>query len=207
MPDGDILLVFARAPREGRVKTRLIPHFGARRATEIYRRLLAMALNAALTSTWSRIQVWCTEEVSDGFFDPYRRQARVRFHQQCGDDLGSRMAHACEQALRDADRIALMGTDCPALGARLLGRVRERLSGDHEVVMVPALDGGYVLIGMREACPGLFEGIEWGGDRVAGQTLARCRELGLRCLEMPPLRDIDTPGDVLQWREDSGFQL
>jgi len=207
MAERDALLVFARAPEEGRVKTRLIPHFGPEMATKLYRELLRTALTAALESNWSQIQVWCAADASHGFFDPYRQQARISFHHQCSGDLGQRMAHACAAALLDADHIALMGTDCPELDHRILNQVQDRLGGIHDLVMIPALDGGYVLIGMREACPGIFEGVEWGTGKVAWQTLARCQAMRLCCLEMPALRDIDTPEDVRQWRQGSGFQL
>ena len=207
MVERDVLLVFARAPEEGRVKTRLIPHFGPVMATEIYRELLHMALAAALWSNWSQVQIWCAADASHSFFDPYRQEPRISFHHQCSGDLGRRMAHACAAALRDADHIALMGTDCPALEHHHLNLVRDRMRGTHDLVMIPALDGGYVLIAMRETCSGIFEGVEWGTGKVAEQTLARCQEMRLSCLEMPALRDIDTPEDVRQWRQGSGFQL
>ncbi len=207
MADSDALLVFARAPEPGQVKTRLIPQFGPEMATEIYRELLHTALNAALASSWQRVQIWCTPDGSDSFFTPYRRQSRVSLHCQCNGDLGQRMAHACKVALKDADRIALMGTDCPTLDSGILNQVWDRLRGDCDLVMVPAEDGGYVLLAMRQICPGIFEGVDWGTSKVAEQTRARCADMRLRCVEMATLRDIDTPEDVRHWRDGSGLQL
>jgi hypothetical protein len=102
------------------------------------------------------------------------------------------MNHAFEAA---AAPLVLVGTDCPQMSAADLGAAAAALAA-HEVVIQPASDGGYVLIGLARPQPPLFESIDWGGPKVLSQTLARIDALGLNCLLRPTLDDLDTPADL-----------
>jgi rSAM/selenodomain-associated transferase 1 len=171
------IVVFAREPRAGRVKTRLIPLLGAAGAARLHARLLARALATARAARLGDATLWTT-----------RRQR--------GADLGARMLHAFRHGLRRAERVILIGADCPALRARELRRAARWLAGGADAVLAPAEDGGYALIGLRRVTARLFEGIEWGGPRVMAQTRARLAALGWRWRELAEVWDVDRPEDV-----------
>jgi rSAM/selenodomain-associated transferase 1 len=171
------IVVFAREPRAGRVKTRLIPLLGAAGAARLHARLLARAFATARAARLGDATLWTT-----------RRQR--------GADLGARMLHAFRHGLRRAERMVLIGADCPVLAARDLRRAARWLAGGADAVLAPAEDGGYALIGLRRVSARLFEGIEWGGPRVMAQTRARLAALGWRWRELAEVWDVDRPEDV-----------
>jgi rSAM/selenodomain-associated transferase 1 len=115
---------------------------------------------------------------------------------QVGNNLGMRMYHALSITLSQAEFALLIGCDCPALDSAYLTRACDLLAGDVSLVLGPAEDGGYVLIGARRAARRLFEGIEWGTHRVLDQTRARLRSLGWRWGELEAMWDIDRPADL-----------
>jgi len=171
------IIVFAREPRAGRVKTRLVPLLGAAGAARLHARLLARSLATAHAARPGAVELhWA------------RRQR--------GADLGARMLYAFSQGLRRAARVILIGADCPALRARDLRRCARWLAGGADAVFAPAEDGGYALIALRRVSPRLFEGIEWGGSQVMAQTRVRLAALGWRWRELPEVWDVDRPEDV-----------
>jgi rSAM/selenodomain-associated transferase 1 len=171
------IIVFAREPRAGRVKTRLIPLLGEAGAARLHARLLARTLDTAHAARPGAVQL---------------RWARS----QRGADLGARMLNALRDGLRRADRVILIGADCPALRARDLRRCARWLAGGADAVFAPAEDGGYALIALRRVSPRLFDGIAWGGTQVMTQTRARLAELAWRWRELPEVWDVDRPEDV-----------
>jgi uncharacterized protein len=98
----------------------------------------------------------------------------------------------------------MIGTDCPALAPSHLAAAREALAGGADAVLVPAIDGGYALLGLARADRALFEGVAWGGPDVLSATRQRLARLGLAARELPPLRDVDLPEDV-DWLVASGL--
>jgi len=116
---------------------------------------------------------------------------------QSGPDLGARLAAAFAGMLAGtSDRALVIGTDCPDLGPEVLGRALGALAGS-DLVLGPARDGGYYLIGLRRPVPALFSGIEWGSSHVLEETLARARDLGLAMHMLEALGDLDTPADLV----------
>ncbi len=175
------VIVFAREPRPGRVKTRLIPLLGAQGAARLHARLVERALATARAAGLGEVELcWA------------RRQR--------GADLGARMHHAFARGLRRAGRVILIGSDCPVLRARDLRRAARWLAGGADAVFAPAEDGGYALIGLRRVSPRLFEGVQWGGAQVMAQTRARLAALGWRWRELPEVWDVDRPEDVARLR-------
>ena len=190
------LLVFARAPVPGAVKTRLIPALGATGAAELYARLLERTLTTACTATVAPVDLWCAPDSGDPAFAAAKARWGVILHEQTQGDLGERMHQALGAALEGGQGAAvLVGCDCPALTATDLDAAFAALD-DHDVVLGPAEDGGYTLIGVRRLSPVLFEGIEWGSDRVLRQTRSRLVALGWRWHELPMLWDVDRPEDL-----------
>ncbi len=181
--------IFARPPHPGRVKTRLIPDLGADKAAVVYRHCLEHTL-AVAHRAGLEYQLFLSEDSDDDLFsdEPVARQQ--------GADLGDRMHHALRALLAGGASGALItGSDCLDLRPAHLRRAAQALATS-DVVVIPALDGGYALIGCREADPALFARVDWSTGRVLRQTLANAERLGLRLAQLDAVRDIDTLADL-----------
>jgi rSAM/selenodomain-associated transferase 1 len=190
------LHVFARAPVSGQAKTRLIPALGAQGAAELHARLVQHTLNNALSVDIGPVTLWCAPDIHHPFFEQCAREFGITLRAQQGVDLGQRMAHALAFGMRDSKCALLIGTDCPTLDPIVLRSAADALKKDAAVVFVPAEDGGYALIGVRERVPAIFDGIAWGSDTVMAYTRILLQSQSLGWHELPPLADIDTPNDL-----------
>lgn len=191
MDDGARILLFAKAPVPGEVKSRLIPSVGADEACEIYQRMLTHAIETALSVC--AVEIWITPSIDHAFFDTYRSNSAVSLFQQHGDDLGRRMFNAARAT--DVREKLLLGADCPGVDGAYLRRALGRLR-QHDAVVGPAEDGGYVLLGLKQVEESLFRNIEWGGSSVCAETCRRLNSLGW-CWSLLPLQfDIDVPADL-----------
>ncbi|MCC6611014.1 MAG: TIGR04282 family arsenosugar biosynthesis glycosyltransferase [Burkholderiales bacterium] len=190
-PDARIL-VFAKAPVSGEVKTRLVPALGARAAADLHARLVQRTLDTAVTARVAPVELWCSPDDTHPFFRTLLLPRRI----QRGRDLGQRMAHALQATLGNSRFAILIGTDCPALAADHLREAAGQLARGIDAVLGPAEDGGYVLIGLRRADPRLFEGVAWGTAQVLDATRARLAARGYRWHELPVLWDLDRPEDL-----------
>ena len=186
------VIVFARAPLPGRVKTRLIPRLGAWGAARLQARLTERALQTALASRCGPVELHCTPRTGHAFF----QKLGVALEKQSGRDLGERMYRALAAALRRRRYAILIGSDAPELRASDLRRALALLRSGCDVVLAPAEDGGYALIGCRVApCP-VFEHIAWGGNDVYVRTVQRLSQLRLRWRALRTVWDVDRPEDV-----------
>lgn len=192
-PQG-LIVVFAKAPEPGAVKTRLIPVLGADGAADLSARLILDTLERVRTSALAPFELHVSPDTGHPFFRSLADPPPLR--QQCGNDLGERMHAALADALTRAGFAVLIGTDCPALDAGHLDRACAALAAGRDAVLGPAADGGYVLVGLRRTVPELFSGVSWGGDRVLAQTRARLAALGWDWEELPTLWDLDRPEDL-----------
>lgn len=192
----DAILIFAKTPREGRVKTRLIPALGERGATELYIALLERALAWIAREPGCAVELWVTPRTDHPVLRRLARRHALTLHLQQGRDLGERMGHASRQALTRHRRLLLLGVDCPALAPAHLRQALRWLAGGEDAVLGPAQDGGYVLLGIKAWEERLFRGHAWGGEGVAESTRAAMREAGWRWRELPPLWDLDRPEDL-----------
>ena len=195
MAAGARVLLFAKAPVAGRVKTRLIPVLGADGAARLARRMLEHALGEAL-STGLAVELVCEPGPAEPEWAGLI-PAGVDVTEQCDGDIGARMAEAAERTLARGEHAVLIGADCPGLTAAVIARAAAGL-WDHEAVIVPALDGGYVLLAVREFAAELFEGVAWSTDAVLAATLERAGALGWRVLVEEALADVDEAAD-LKW--------
>jgi hypothetical protein len=189
------IAVLAKAPIPGLAKTRLIPRLGADGAARLQAALAEHAVLTALAAGLGPVTLWCTPDTRHPAFVALARRTGVSLRAQRGADLGARMAFAVAEHARRGP-VLLTGTDCPVLTAEHLRRAAAALAGGDGAVAFPAEDGGYVLIGLREPHPELFQGIPWGGDRVMAATRERLRALGLRWSEPATLWDLDRPADL-----------
>jgi hypothetical protein len=187
--------ILARAPIPGQAKTRLIPALGAAGAAELQRWLLQRSVAMALVADVGPVTLWCAGDPRHPDFIHCRAFGSVAVRHQPAGDLGRRMLAALRESPTDASLV--IGTDCPALTAAHLQQAARALE-DHDAVVLPAEDGGYVLIGTTQAEPALFAGIDWGSERVMAQTRERLRAAGWRWSEPSTLWDVDRPADLVR---------
>ncbi len=184
------VLVFSRAPVPGRVKRRLVPSLGAWRAARLHLRLTRHALRTAAAAACGPVELHLTQ----------RHALFPKRELQKGANLGERMQRALARALRRHRGAILVGSDCPALRAADVRRAARLLAGGCDVVLGPAEDGGYVLIGVRRVSPRLFDGIAWGTPGVYAATAQRLAAMGYRWSTLRPLWDVDRPADLQRLR-------
>lgn len=188
------LNILARAPEPGQTKTRLIPALGAVGAAEAHKRVLAHVVGVA--QGWSGeqrlVRLWCTPACDHPFLAGLVAPDALRT--QPAGDLGQRMAFIARQGLQEASGVLLVGGDAGSLSAALLEEASQALRV-RPAVLAPALDGGYVLLGLTRFSERLFEGIPWGSGWVAGMTRQRLGELGWAWHEQPGQWDVDTLED------------
>jgi rSAM/selenodomain-associated transferase 1 len=199
------LLVFAKAPVPGAVKTRLIPTLGAQGAARLHEQLILRTLSQCRDAGACPIELWCAPETSHPFFQHCASVFGVPLHAQHGDGLGKRMSHALTSTLKDHSYAVLLGSDCGSLGPELLNQACAALSRGKAAVIAPAEDGGYVLLGLRRTDPGLFVAIPWGTDQVMAITRERLAQRGWEWLELPRQWDVDRPEDLARLEQSSGF--
>ncbi len=188
------ILVFAKAPRAGFAKTRLVPALGAQGAAHLARRLLDDALARAHAAAIGPVTL-CVSPDDDPFWKSYDAPPGTARAGQGGGDLGARMARVAERTLARGESVLLIGTDCPALDVSILRRIAHEMA-HADAVLVPAHDGGYVALGLKRFDASLFSGIAWGTSGVADATRARLARLGWTLRELPALPDIDEPEDL-----------
>jgi len=194
------LLIFARHPELGRVKTRLARTIGDAAALAVYKQLLAHTRRAADGLTSAQKTVWLAEAVLPPA-NPAAHWPGYPWQVQPAGDLGQKMAAAFAQTFAaGALAVAIIGTDCPGLTTAHLAAAFRQLQ-THDVVLGPADDGGYYLLGLKALHPALFADKTWSTDSVLAATLADTRRLGLRVTLLPPLRDVDTEADLVAWRQ------
>jgi rSAM/selenodomain-associated transferase 1 len=193
------IIVFAKAPIPGEVKTRMIPAFGAENAALLHTALVERVLETA-TRTGAIVELCCAPDASHSFFAACAEDFEVMLTEQGAGDLGERMLRALDDALATCDRAILIGADCPAFTAKHLQRALQSLD-EADVVLTPADDGGYVLVGARRTAPGMFSGIAWGTHQVLDAQRARLAACGLTWHEMETLWDVDRPADLERLRQ------
>ncbi len=194
-PPPERLIIFVKAPRAGGVKTRLARSIGSEAAAAAYCTLVATLLKNL--ATLSEVELRFAPDDAAGIIEPWRRPPwRVR--PQGTGDLGERLDGAFIDAFADgAQRVVIIGSDCPVVTAPDITDAWTSLL-QHDVVLGPATDGGYWLVGLRSPQPALFQNIHWSTDTVLGATQARARAAKLTVHLLRELSDVDTEKD---WQE------
>jgi len=201
------IIIFAKQPQPGQVKTRLIPALGADGAAQLAQRMLRHTIAQALAANIGPVEL----NVTPPNWLPLLEQefgSRLRLSTQIEGDLGARMAAACRAVQLEAsipgtaitaaasrNAVMVIGTDCPQLTSAVLRSAHDALA-NHDACLVPAEDGGYVALAMRCFQASVFNNIHWSTATVAEETRARMRALNWRWLELPALSDIDHPEDL-----------
>ena len=191
------VLVFARAPEPGRVKTRLAATLGDAAALAVYRWLAERTVGEARRVPECRVTV-CHAGAAPALAEWLGVDLALRA--QCEGDLGARIADAAAHAFAaGARRVAIVGTDCPDLDARRIGAALDALD-DADAAFGPADDGGYYLVALARPLPALFRDVPWSAPDTLDATLAVARREGLHVALLPTLQDVDTAADWERWR-------
>ncbi|MBS0336591.1 MAG: TIGR04282 family arsenosugar biosynthesis glycosyltransferase [Proteobacteria bacterium] len=199
MAEGSTLIVvFAKAPQPGRVKTRLAATLGGEAAARLHGRLLERAIATALAAGCGPVELHGSP-ARHGYLRRLARRHGIRLVSQPEGDVGTRMHAAFRRGLRRHARMILIGSDCPALAPADLRRAGRLLRGC-DAVIAPAEDGGYPLIGLKRASAAVFEGVAWSTGAVMPQTRERLAGLGWRWRELRTLWDVDRPADLARLR-------
>lgn len=185
--------ILAKAPIPGFAKTRLIPVLGADGAAALQARLTARAVETASAAGIGPVILWGAPDERHATFATMRTRFGIALASQPDGDLGARMLAALAATNGPA---LVIGTDCPALTSGHLGVAANVLRGGIDVVVFPAEDGGYALIGMRKPQPALFSAVAWSTLGVMDETRRRLRQLGLTWQEPVTLWDVDVPEDL-----------
>jgi len=197
------LLLFARAPIPGRVKTRLVAPGGLTPAgaASLQRALVADLGHRLSAGPWELVLMWASTPDAEPPSD--LAPAAVPWRLQEGRDLGERLYRGLRWAADGADRVAAVGSDHPDLDSARVEEAFEALDAGREAVLGPAADGGYYLIALRREAlhRRLFEGIAWSSPSVFGATLTRLGELGLDTALLPEAHDLDTVADLARFRQ------
>lgn len=190
------IAILAKAPQPGLAKTRLAPLLGARGAARAQRGFTLHTLRTAREAALGPVTLWCAPDVTHRFFRALAGRCSLTCRAQPPGDLGDRMRHVVDThfAAGPEQPLLLMGTDCAVLTAVHLRQAADALRAQ-AAVLIPAEDGGYVLLGLKRPVPGLFDGVAWSTDRVLAQTRDRLRTAGVRWMELPTLWDVDEPAD------------
>lgn len=190
------LIVFAKAPQSGAVKTRLISALGADGSATLARSLLMHTLQQAMAAGVGPVELCMSPPPEDPAWHGVNLPTALVCTAQGEGDLGERMARAIDRVTAQHQPALLMGTDCPALTAERLAEAASQLER-HDAVLLPVADGGYVLIGLKAPCPEVFTKMPWSTSTVAAETLRRMAAIKLSVWKGPTLHDIDEPSDLV----------
>jgi len=194
--DENLLIVFSKAPVPGQVKTRLIPALGAEGAAALHLSLLAHTVKALHQKKHWNTELWVSSTHSA--FDNIVDKNELRSFKQEGNDLGQKMHHAFQCSFTRFKHVVIVGTDCPFLESVDIKQAFSQLAENDDLVLGPASDGGYVLIGLNRPRKSLFENISWGTSDVLRQTLEKANSQNLFYTLLPEKNDIDRPEDLQQ---------
>ena len=194
-----VILLFAKAPVEGKVNTRLIADIGVQAATQLQHDLIVQRLLMLTQANLCAVSLMCSPDVQDDYFVQCKKQYPVTLLQQSGADLGKRMLNGIRQALQQYRYCIVIGTDAPALDEVLISQAIERLKAGSEVVFVPAEDGGYVLVGLQKPYEFLFQGIRWGSAEVMQQSRHKLKKNSISFNELATCWDIDRVEDYQRY--------
>lgn len=190
------LIIFAKAPVAGHVKTRMQPFLSTHQSAQLHRNLIEKTLSVVTGCKIPQIELWVGSDHDYWSLMLGTYQHNISIHLQQGEDLGQRLLFASQSALARSAAVLMIGTDCPDIDEDYLNTAAELLTTKH-AVLGPAMDGGYVLLGVKDVLPGLFQHIEWGGDKVCQHTRQRLQAHNLEWVELDVLNDIDRPEDLI----------
>ncbi len=193
-PDS-VILIFSKAPVVGQVNTRLVPYITAEQAANLHEELAHDRLKMCTGADLCDVQLWCSPDTEHQFFSDCRQRYGVQLHSQSGNDLGERISGALKVLLGQYKKIIIIGTDAPALVIDTIDAAVNELQHS-DIVLVPAEDGGYVLIGASKHHEDLLIDVPWGSESVLANTVRNIERLGLEYSLLGKCWDVDRPEDL-----------
>ena len=192
------ILLFARLPVLGKVKTRLRDALSETEILALYEAMFKRVADLLDESGLAQVQLWLDTDSASANEFVLNLSENFKMNEQVGRDLGEKMNFAINESLasKNSKCALLIGSDCPAITYDYLNKALRLLSGGTELVLGPAEDGGYVLIGVNKSYPELFQGIKWGGDEVLEKTIQKAKKIGVDYVCLEPLWDVDRPDDL-----------
>jgi len=194
------ILVFAKAPRAGEVKTRLAGTIGADRATQVYSEWLETLVTQLDRARLAPLQLWVSPDARHPLFRRLAKKSGIELHNQPGGDLGQRMHEVMLRTLARCDSAVLIGSDCPVMQPDYVRRALAVMDAGVDTVLGPVEDGGYVLLGLRAAVSALFTDVPWSTQRVLQVTRQRLLDAGGGWAELETLWDVDSVADYRRWQ-------
>lgn len=189
------LFLFAKAPVPGQVKTRMQPELTEAGAAELANMMLAQSVRKINTHWPGSLVLTVSPDLEHGCFRDLRSRYRMDIEVQVEGDLGQRIIHVLEKAIRESGGGVVMGCDVPQISGNILSRVHARISKRKNIIG-PAVDGGFYILGLHELNCGIFNRVDWGSSQVLTQTLDNLKSLGMDIEFCQELRDIDNWSDL-----------
>lgn len=195
------LVLFAKWPIHGHVKTRMANHSSKDFALEAYLELYQASYQTISSYSSAVSDVYFDQALDESFAALFTDEFSVPSHYeiQQGDNLGERMANTIQAALDRMGRVVIIGSDCPVIDAEYLDQAFEALLSS-DIVLGPAEDGGYVLIGASRFHPSIFDKVQWGTETVFAKTKENADRLGYTCHALSTRWDVDSVEDFERWK-------
>ncbi len=184
------VICFCKHPEPGFVKTRLSANLGEEFTAELYKKILEHILTNICVENFD-IALYCYPDSDHPFFKYCQNKYTLTLHKQMGKDIGMRMYNAIRQHLKYDTPVVLIGSDCPQLDLTYINRAFTELETGHDIVLGPAVDGGYVLIGTNKIHVSIFSGINWSTNKVLKDTEEKINSLGWSTTCLSSVRDVD----------------
>ncbi len=191
-----VIAQFAKEPILGEVKTRMAPRLNLIQALSLHKSLVSYTVQQIADFPLATLELWVGSNGRHEFFQSLSTNTNIAIYEQHGDSLGDKMYFAAVECLQRAEAVIIIGSDCPFISKTVLTTAIHTLLAGVPVVINPAFDGGYVLIGFTKVAPEVFAGVQWGSETVLQQTRDNMTQLGWRWHELDTLSDIDRPTDL-----------
>lgn len=198
-PEGKII-IFAKEPVMGKVKTRLARGIGEAAALQFHEIMLRRTMEMVCQYNLAAVELHVSGNPYHPLIQSLSAEFNITVYSQKGDDLGEKMFFALEQSLGNSNYSVLIGTDCPAMGVDYLSNALTALVRGQDAVIGPAEDGGYVLIGTRNIKKDWFSDISWGSSQVMEQSRSKMQASGAKIEELQTLWDVDQIEDLQRWQ-------
>jgi hypothetical protein len=189
------IIIFTKAAQPGFTKTRLIPALGKQGAADLAKRMLMHTLNQSMEANVGPVEICVTPPPTDAIWQDFAVSDELEYSDQGKGDLGERLSRVTQRVIDKGESVLLIGTDCAQLTATHLQQAKDSLRY-FDSILIPATDGGYVLLGLNFFHPSLFESVKWSTDTVCAETIDRLKKLGRTVRNFPSMHDIDEPKDL-----------
>ena len=196
-----IVAQLSKAPVPGQVKTRMLTQLSPQNAMKLHTAMTEYLVQRLAGCALYDYELWISKPHL--FFSSLTQCYSLQLCQQRTGSLGARLSHIA--SVHKHRPLILIGSDCPAIDKKTITEALQLINDKADVVLIPARDGGYVLLGCRRHWPELYENIEWGTENVFQQTLNRAEQLQLKTAQLPLMDDIDHPEDIEKLSQLPGF--